>query len=131
MKAAWEHRIDEFVNQARWVEADVKLYFGTLCINEATSDGFIDTCRRQIYLRQMEDNEESFSADQIAQFEADRTLDPESYELPPPPAMWSIGDTEDKTEGIMHLSMGMQKAVFNSSSFGPLGTIWVPLSSDV
>ena len=112
LKASWEHCIDEFVNQARWVEADVKLYFGILCINEATIGAFIDTCRRQIYLRQMEDNQDSFSADQIAQFEDDKALDPESYELPPPPAMWSIGDIEDKTEGVMHLSMGIQKAVF-------------------
>ena len=26
--------------------------------------------------------------------------------------MWLLGNTEDKTEGIMHLSMGIQKAVF-------------------
>jgi hypothetical protein len=39
-------------------------------------------------------------------------LDPDSYVLPLPPAMWSLGDIDDKTEGIMHLSMGIQKAVF-------------------
>ena len=113
MRAAWDHWVDMFVNQARWVELDVRLYFGILCINEATIVAFIDTCPQHIYLRQMEDNQDSFSADQIARFEAERNLDPENYELLPPPVMWSLGNIEDKTEGIMHLSMGIiQKAVF-------------------
>jgi hypothetical protein len=42
----------------------------------------------------------------------DRNMNPDSYVLPLPPVMWSLGDIEDKTEGIMHLSMGIQKAVF-------------------
>jgi hypothetical protein len=32
--------------------------------------------------------------------------------LPEPPAMWKIAELEVKTEGIMRLSMGVQKAIF-------------------
>jgi hypothetical protein len=110
LKTAWNHCIDEFVHLGRWVESDVKLCFGILCINEATTVAFIDTCRRHICLKLIEGNPEDCSGDQIAQFEMDRNLNPDSYVLPP--AMWSLGDIEDKTEGIMYLSMGIQKAVF-------------------
>jgi hypothetical protein len=48
------------------VESDVKLYFGILCINEATTVAFIDTCRRHIYLKLIEGNPEDYSGDQIA-----------------------------------------------------------------
>jgi hypothetical protein len=60
----------------------------------------------------MEGNRAAYTEDQIAQFEMDREQDPDSYNLPLPPAMWSLGDIDDKIEGIMHLSMGIQKAVF-------------------
>jgi hypothetical protein len=112
LKAGWSHCIEEFVNTGRWLEADVKKYLGILCINDATIVAFIDTCRRCSYLKLIESRPEDFSEDQIAQFETDKNLDPDSYALPLPPAMWSLGDIEDKTEGIMHLSMGIQKAVF-------------------
>jgi hypothetical protein len=112
LKMAWNHCIHEFVHEHRWVEADVKLYFGILCINNATIDAFIETCRKYMYLKEMTNHPDRFTADQIAQFEADFDVDPQSYVLPLPPAMWSLGDIDDKTEGIMHLSMGIQKAVF-------------------
>ncbi len=112
LTAAWSHCIDEFVHTCRWVESDVKLYLGQLCINEATVSGFVDACRRHIFQKEMEDNPGSYTADQISQFEQDRAIDPTSYHLPLAPAMWSLGDIDDKPEGIMHLSMGIQKAVF-------------------
>jgi hypothetical protein len=34
------------------------------------------------------------------------------YVVPEPPALWQVGETTIMTEGIMHLSMGVQKAVF-------------------
>jgi hypothetical protein len=63
-------------------------------------------------LKEMTNHPGRFTADQIAQFQTDMGADPHGYALPLPPAMWSLGDIDDKTEGIMHLSMGIQKAVF-------------------
>jgi hypothetical protein len=109
---AWNHGINMFAHKACWLESDVKRYFKQLCINDATVAAFISSCRRYVYLREMSNNREEYSLEEIENTILDAQLHPESYELPLPPAMWSLGDTKDKTEGIMHLSMGIQKAIF-------------------
>jgi hypothetical protein len=58
-------------------------------------------------------NPEEYTHEQIASTIKESNNFPQSYDLPLPPAMWLLADTEDKTEGIMHLlSMGIRKAVF-------------------
>ena len=109
---AWDHCIDMFAHQHEWLEDDVRRYLGQMCINDATIVSFIESCRAHIYLEDIANNPGDFTLDEINECELDNERNPESYTLPRPPAMWSLGDTEDKTEGIMHLSMGIQKAVF-------------------
>jgi hypothetical protein len=65
-----------------------------------------------VYLQEVKSNAEEYTHEQIASTIKDSLEPPKSYDLPLPPAMWLLADTEDKTEGIMHLSMGIQKAVF-------------------
>ena len=91
----------------------MKQYFQQLCINDATITFFIDRCRRHVSLRELQHNQEEYTQYEIEKTTQDAFENLESYELLPPPAMWLLGDTKDKTEGIMHLSMGIQKAVFN------------------
>ena len=69
-------------------------------------------CWRHQCLGLTEETPEAHTEDQTAECVVDRDLQPEAHVLPRAPAMWSLGDIGDKTEGIMHLSMGIQKAVF-------------------
>jgi hypothetical protein len=48
----------------------------------------------------------------IAYVEKDKRRYPKLYQLPTPPAAWSIGFINQCVETIMHLSMNTQKAVF-------------------
>jgi hypothetical protein len=110
--AAWDHCIDMYAIRHVWLDNDVTLYFKQLCINEDTTTSFIRSCRRNVYLQDIKDNPHNYTHEEIAETIVDANKNPEKYLLPLPPAMWSLGDTEAKTEGIMHLSMGIQKAVF-------------------
>jgi hypothetical protein len=101
-----------FAIRHKWFESDVKKYLHRLCINDATVAAFIGQCRNHITLRSMIDTPEEYPAGEIADTTADAIANPETYAVPRPPAMWNIGEIEFKTEGIMHLSMGIQKAVF-------------------
>ena len=112
LKAAWDHCIHMYIDTYEWLEADVRKYLEKLCINDATVTNFVDGCRRHLYFGEIEDNPDTFTQEQVAECRADRVLRPESYERPRPPAMWSLGDIKEKTEGSMHLSMGIQKATF-------------------
>ncbi len=58
------------------------------------------------------ENPEDYSHEEVASSIQDALENPNEYSLPKPPAIWKIGEIEDKTEGIMHLSMGVQKAIF-------------------
>jgi hypothetical protein len=109
---AWNYSIDMFAVKHLWLEADVKRYFQQLCINDATISYFLSKCRRHVYLFEVTNNPEEYTQYEIATTIREANENPGSFELPQPPAMWLIGDTDDKTEGIMHLSMGTQKAVF-------------------
>jgi hypothetical protein len=108
----WNHCIDMFAIKNRWLEADVKRYLQQLCLNDATITAFIRSCRQHVYLREVNLNAEEYPQDEVAKTILDAQQNPDSYSLPLPPAMWLLVDTEDKTEGIMHLSMGIQKAIF-------------------
>ena len=101
-----------FVHTHQWLEPDVRIHLGQLCINEATMDGFLSSCRRHIVAEDHKVNPQNYTEEEIADTATNRERNPDSYKLPGPPAMWSIGATEVKVEGIMHLSMGIQKKIF-------------------
>jgi hypothetical protein len=96
----------------KWTEADVKKYLGRLCINEATVTMFVDSCRQFVLLKDIADNSEEYTAEEIEEIEMDASENPSKYDKPKPPAMWLLSETPQKPEGIMHMSMGIQKAIF-------------------
>jgi hypothetical protein len=108
----WNHCIDMFAVKHKWVEGDVKRYLGQLCLNDATIILFIDSCRRHVFLKDITQNPHEYTHNEVAESIVDGRENPSRYELPKPPAMWLLSETEEKPEGIMHLSMGIQKAVF-------------------
>jgi hypothetical protein len=116
--AGWNHCFEMFAIQHTWVEADVKKYLGQLCVNEATLTMFIDSCRRYVLLVDVGENPGEYTAEEVAEVEQDALDNPSSYEKPKPPAMWLLSETEEKPEGIMHLSMGIQKAGVVDDEYG-------------
>jgi hypothetical protein len=110
--AGWNHCTDMFAKSHRWIEADVKKYLQQLCLNDATIVLFIDSCRRHVCLQDIDENPAEYTDHEVALMRQDTTNNPSRYELPKPPAMWQLARTEEKTEGAMHLSMGIQKTVF-------------------
>jgi hypothetical protein len=108
----WNHAIDMFAIRHKWVEADVKKYLGQLCVNESTINQFVATCRRHVLLQDIKEHPNQYTHEEITTTIQDALKNPIAYKLPEPPALWQLTDTEDKVEGAMHLSMGVQKAVF-------------------
>ena len=106
---SWSHCIDRFAVKHEWLESDVKKYLHQLCINDATIVLFLESCRRHVYKNDIRDNPEDYSLDKVASTIVDALENPGAYSLPKPPAMWMITEMEDKTEGIMHLSMGSKR----------------------
>jgi hypothetical protein len=93
---AWNHCIEMFAIRRDWLEANVKKYLQQLCINDASIASFIQKCRRHVYLQEVKCNAEEYTHEQIASTIKDSLKFPRSYNLPLPPAMWLLADTEDK-----------------------------------
>lgn len=108
----WSHCIEIFAVCRTWVEVDVKKYLAQLCLNEATISNFVDTCRWHVSLHNTFENADNYTAGKRDDLLQDSLEHHTHYQLPLPPAMWQLGEIEDKTEGVMHLLMGIQKAVF-------------------
>ncbi len=66
-------------------------------MNDASIASFIQKCRRHVFLQEVKCNAEEYTHEQIASTIKDSLESPESYDLPLPPAMWLLADTEDKT----------------------------------
>jgi hypothetical protein len=110
--AGWQYCIDRFAIHHMWAEADVKKYLHRLCINDETIKVFIAQCRNYVTIKDMADHPEKYPHIEIVAEQEKFLANPDDYALPSPPAMWLMGDMETKTEGVMHLSMGIQKTVF-------------------
>ena len=63
----------------KWTEADVKRYLGRLCINEATVTMFVDSCRQFVLLKDIADNSEEYTAEEIEEIEMDASDNPSKY----------------------------------------------------
>jgi hypothetical protein len=109
---SWNHCIDMFAVKHQCLEADVTKYLHQLCINNSSIAFFLDSCRRHVYMNDICANLEDYSHNEVATTLKDALENLDAYSLPEPPAKWKISEIEDKTEGIMHLSMGIQKAIF-------------------
>jgi hypothetical protein len=115
--AGWNYAIDMFVHQKKWIQADVQKYLHQMCVNDGTIEAFLLSCRKNVLLQEVKNNESEYEPEEIARTISQACARPEEFELPKPPAMWQLGETESKVEGIMHLSMGIQKAVFKFVHF--------------
>ena len=109
---AWSYCIDMFAHKNERLEGDVNEYFKQLCINDETIEIFITQCRRYVRLREVRTKPQEYQPNEIAAIIRDAALHPTNYQVPSPPAMWLLSSIDEKVEGAMHLSMGIQKAAF-------------------
>ncbi len=109
---AWHYTIRRFVDDKQWTKDEVRDYFTLLCINKTTIDHFILCCCNHLLLQHIAEGPDKFDESMIAYVEKDKRRYPKLYQLPTPPAAWSIGFINQRVETIMHLSMNTQKAVF-------------------
>jgi hypothetical protein len=85
-----------------------------MCVNDGTIEAFLLSCRKNLLLEEVKNNESEYEQEENARTISQAGARPEEVELPPPPPQrgsWS------KVERIMHLSMGIQKAVFKFVHF--------------
>ena len=110
--AGWNHCIQMYCHQREWMDTHVKKYLKQLCVNDATANGFVEQARRYVLLDEVFNNPIEYDQHEIDATKIHAEQCPEMYELPEPPAMWQLGETGDKTEGIIHISMGIQREAF-------------------
>jgi hypothetical protein len=108
----WNHCYEKYAILLEWKEKDVRTYLARLCINDATVNRFVDCSRQFVLLKDVEESPHEYTQDEIAEIQHDALANPTNYKKPQAPAMWFLAKNEAKPEGIMHLSMGIQKAIF-------------------
>jgi hypothetical protein len=107
----WHYTIRGVYNK-QWTEDEVRDYFTLLSINKTTSDHLTLCCCHYLLLQHIAKSPDKFDESMIAYVEKDKRRYPQLYQLPTPPAAWSIGSIKQHVESVMHLSMNTQKAVF-------------------
>ena len=85
--AGWNHAIDMFVHQQKWIQTDVQRYLHQLCINDSTIDTFLQSCRNHVLLKEVKLNHSDYEQEEIARTILDYNEKPEEYDLPKAPAM--------------------------------------------
>lgn len=111
--AGWNHCFQMFALELEWSEADMKKYLGQqLCINDFTISKSVECSHNFVLLRDVTDNPEEYTGEERDEYLQDSFARPSLYKKPRPPAMWFLSQIEDKPEGVVHLSMGVQEAIF-------------------
>jgi hypothetical protein len=111
LKEAFEYAVSKFAIQFNWSSKQVTSYLLLLCVSQLTIDKMITQCRNHVVLQEMTNAPHEFDNQAVQYTLLDANCDPGSYLLPVAPPMWSIGSIYQRVETVMHLSMGVQKAV--------------------
>ena len=109
---AWSYAIRRFLFDKQWSKEEVLDYFTMLCINKTTIARFTLCCCNVLLLNSLKESPNNFDAQMVAYVEKDQMRFPLLYQIPAPPAAWSICTINQRVETIRHLSMNTQKAVF-------------------
>ena len=112
LRRAWNEAYQQWVVHKSWTGKNVEAYFKVLTINDSTTDKFLAQGRRcQIANAYREDpfsvGNESMQSDLIENM----TENPSDYTPLDAPPMWSLIELDQLPEAVMHLAMGVVKAV--------------------
>ena len=87
---AWDEAYDKWVIQNIWNKKQVECYFKVLTINDATTTGFVEQCRRCQLAITFRNDPTSIEDEQLQLDFVERSLHfPLEYVKPLPPPMWS------------------------------------------
>ena len=117
MKKALRHARMMYCDRRDWSEATVKEYLGLHCLDKAHVARFMVCAKRQLVLQELDVpgspmwEDEQHRLDTIAHVEAN----PMEYEMPSPPAIWSMFGIDDLAEAPMHLAQNCQKALLRTA----------------
>jgi hypothetical protein len=109
---AWDEAWNKWIVTGTWTQKHVEVYFKVLTINDATSTGFVDHGRRYLLAREYRANADIIEDPNLrTDLESRLESNPADYEKPKHPPMWSLVELEQLPEAVMHLAMGVVKAV--------------------
>jgi hypothetical protein len=113
LKEAWEEAYDKWVVWNDWTAKQVEAYFKVLTINDATVAQFVNQRRTRCQLAEAHRKDpNSISSLELRQeLEATVKNHPVKYIKPAPLLMWSMVELDQLPEAVMHLAMGVVKAV--------------------
>jgi hypothetical protein len=112
LKEAWDEAYDKWVIQNDWTTKQVEAYFKVLTINDATTAQFVNQGRRCLLAEAYRRDVNSISSLELRkELEAMLQKHPAKYLKPEPPPMWSLVGLDQLPEAVMHLAMGVVKAV--------------------
>ena len=116
LKAVWNFAVQQYAIDESWTDTMFKTYCNTYCFYGDTYVQLKAQCNRIQLLHQAQNTGNTsmphFTQAQQTKIIIDADKHPLKYQIPPPPAAWSFGGLEDHIETIMHLCMGIQKALF-------------------
>jgi hypothetical protein len=112
LRHAWDEAYDKWVVRNEWTAKQVEAYFKVLTINDATTAQFVNQGRRcQLAKAYRKDPNSITSLELRTELETMMKNHPYKYAKPTPPPMWSIVELDQLPEAVMHLAMGVVKAV--------------------
>ena len=109
---AWDEAWEKWIGLGTWTQKQVEVYFKVLTINDAIITGFVDQGLRYILAQEYRANVDIIQDPHLRiDLEARLKSNPAEYVKPKHPPMWSLVELEQLPEAVMHLAMGVVKAV--------------------
>jgi hypothetical protein len=112
LQNAWDEASEKWIVRNVWTAKQVEAYFKVLTINDATIDKFVNQGRR-CQLATAFRNNPNVVSNLVLQRELQVSMDkhPSNFTKPSSPPMWKIVELDYLPEAVMHLAMGVVKAV--------------------
>ncbi len=112
LKQAWDEAFTKWIVEGIWTTKHVESYFKVLTINDATTSLFVDQGRRCLLAEVFRVNPNSVRDPEVRkQLETSIANNPGKYIKPKYPPMWLLVPLDQLPEAVMHLAMGVVKAV--------------------
>jgi hypothetical protein len=109
---AWDEAFTKWIVNGAWTIKQVEAYFKVLAINEATISLFVDQGRRCLLANVFRSNPETVQDPVVRkQLEESMRTEPGRFIKPKYPPMWVLVHLDQMPEAVMHLAMGVVKAV--------------------
>ena len=112
LRQAWDEAFDQWIVHKVWNAKQVEAYFKVLAVNDSMTSAFVDQGRRCVLASLFRANPNSVRDPAVRkELELSMLKGPEKFVKPTYPPMWLLVQLDQLPEAIMHLAMGVVKAV--------------------